>query len=217
MIINRYKIFFTIEDRKPGKAFVITFVMTFFLFVNAFAQRGNQSDWNVPPPLAPGSVTKGTTEGRSGNSGTATLTITDAPHVSLPEAVTQGMDIAPVSRVAPEVAAPQQPDVAANIGTADMPMPASPEAPSMPELTLKDTPVPSVVNIPMPQAPDLPPAPAQPIPGPLTGPVNTGNIPLTPSIAHQMVSFVAPPGLTGIWATPELPASINFKLIINKN
>lgn len=52
---------------------------------NTMAQsRNNQSDWNVPPPLTPGTITKGNTHGSGSAGKPIVLTLTDIPVIAQP-------------------------------------------------------------------------------------------------------------------------------------
>lgn len=181
-------------------------------FGKANAQRGNQSDWNVPPPLAPGTITKGDIEGRSGTTGTAALIFTDVAPAIQPALAGVVLELPPISTTPPEVNRPERP-VADNVlaGLPDIPLPNLPELPVLPDLTLQDLAEPPVTNMPMPATPDMPSLPAEPATsgGPNT-PKNNGLLPLMPAVRALPISFSGPPAETIMWPTPSIPPNLNL-------
>ncbi|QHS55450.1 hypothetical protein GWR56_07810 [Mucilaginibacter sp. 14171R-50] len=131
----------------------------------ALAQRGNLSDWRVPPPLPPGTITKGTTTGKSGTEQSVSLILIDIPGVALPlVSPVKSPVLAAISRVSPAVNNPDQPAATSTIAaSADIPLPVAPDMPPLPQLSLQDAAVPATIEVPMPEEPQMPPAPKQPV------------------------------------------------------
>lgn len=191
--------------------FIIVLVSLTCCFGTASAQRGNQSDWNVPPPLAPGTITKGDTEGRPGSSGVATLTFTDVAAAIQPVAGVPILELAPISTTPPDANNPGQP-ATDNVLAAlpDIPTPEVPELPAMPERTLQDLPEPLATDIPIPDAPDMPPLPAEPAVPAAPNTRSTGLLPLMPELPVQPGSFSGPPAEAILWTIPAVPQTIDL-------
>jgi hypothetical protein len=195
--------------------FIVVFVFVMCLFGKANAQRGNQSDWNVPPPLAPSTITKGDVDGRAGSPGAAVLAFTDVPAGIQPLAPVGVPDLPALTATPPEASQPQQPESGEVLAALqDVPVPEIPEMPAMPERSMQDVPEPPMTDTPMPTAPDMPPIPAEPAgnAAPTTG--NTGLLPLMPEVSAP-ATFTGPAVGTTLWNTPGVPPAINFKLITN--
>jgi hypothetical protein len=199
------------QGGKPGAGpliFFAVFAVLICCFCNANAQRGNQSDWNVPPPLTPGTITKGDTEGRLGTSGKAALIFTDVTPAAQPTSLVSVPELPPISAVPAEVSTPEQP-VAENV-LADAPLPQVPEMPAMPGLSLQDVAEPLVTDIPMPAVPDMPPLPSEPVGSAGQNTTSSGLLPLMPAVSAPPVSFNGPPAEAVIWTTPAIPQIINL-------
>jgi len=191
---------------------LLTATLLIILSGKATAQRGNQSDWNVPPPLAPGSITKGDTEGRPGNNGTAILTITDVTAAIQTAGSFTVPELAAISTIAPAANQPEQPGREMIAALSDTPLPEIPEAPQLPERTIADAPEPPVAPVPLPEVPELPEPPQAPVGVANTTGPNTGILPLMPDVA-QPAPLSEPPSGSILWNTPGLPEVMNFKLI----
>ncbi len=194
--------------------FLLAVVLLIFYSEVAYAQRGNQSDWNVPPPLPPGSITKGDTEGRPGNGGSAALTIMDVAAVLQPVISISVPELPPIGITAPDASQPKQPSGEMIAALPDTPLPEMPETPEMPNRTLQDAPEPPLTTVPMPAAPELPTPPKAPVG--VVNPAQPANnaIPLTPEITTPL-KLTPPPAGAILWSSPGVPENINFKLIIN--
>jgi len=182
---------------------------------NAIAQsRNNQSDWNVPPPLTPGTITKGNTRQGNGSAGKpVVLTLTDIPVVSQPfVSATQGPVLAALGSTPPVVDIPDQPNINTGVsGLPEIPLPEAPEMPRLPKQTIQDLQFSSVVDLPLPESPELPPSPVEPT---LSGQVNIikGPIPVMPDITGTVLLLQPSENLTP-WSIPEIPESESFKMI----
>ncbi len=190
---------------------VAVFMALFFCFITNFswAQVANQSDWNVPPPLAPGTTTKGDAEGRPGSRSMAVLRISDVTATIQPSAPYSVPEITPVSTAAPAANQPEQPASEMIAAMPDTPLPEVPETPQMPDRTLQDAPEPPLVAVPMPATPELPPPPQMPTGTISPATPNVGLFPLLPAVT-QSILLTPPPAATILWKTPGIPESINL-------
>ncbi|WPV01138.1 hypothetical protein SNE26_05080 [Mucilaginibacter sp. cycad4] len=180
---------------------------------HAVAQnRNNQSDWNVPPPLTPGTITKGNTRGNSSAGKPIVLTLTDIPVVAQPfVSSTQMPVLAAIGSTPPVVDAPGQPEInGATAGLPEIPSPEAPETPQLPKQTMQDLQFSSVIDLPLPESPELPPSPVEPT---VSGQVNIikGPIPVMPDITGT-VPLLQPSGNLIPWSIPEIPESESFKM-----
>jgi len=205
----------SVKTRKYRKAMRLPVtIIGFFLLIcflnKADAQPGNQSDWNVPPPLAPGTITRGDNDGRPSNGAAAALIFTDVSAALLPSAGFSVPELPPISAVAPQVSQPSQPvgDVLAALS--DMPLPDAPDTPAMPDRTIQDAPEPPVTDIPLPAPPDLPAPPPEPAGSAIQNNGNTGVLPLMPAV-DSPVLLTAPPAPQTFWTTPPVPQNIDIK------
>jgi hypothetical protein len=181
---------------------------------HAIAQsRNNQSDWNVPPPLTPGTITKGGARGNGSAGKPIVLTLTDIPAVPQPfVSVTQMPVLAAISSTPPVVDVPDQPNTNdAAAGLSEIPSPEAPEAPHLPKQTLQDLQFSSVMDLPLPESPELPAAPIEPT---ISGHVNIikGPIPVMPDITGTVPLLQPSENLTP-WSIPKIPESEVFKMI----
>lgn len=175
--------------------------------------RNNQSDWNVPPPLTPGTITKGNTP-RNGQGGKPiVLTLTDIPAVAQPfVSATQAPVLAAIGSTPPVADVPDQPDIdGASTGLSEIPLPEAPETPHLPKQTIHDLQFSSVTDLPLPESPELPQAPVEPT---VSGQVNIikGPIPVMPDIAGT-IPLLQPSGDLMPWSIPEIPESDSFKMV----
>jgi len=205
------------EKAGMPKSLVVFFILLCMAIIGfgdvANAQRTNQSDWNVPPPLAPGTTTKGDIDGRAGNSGVAVLAFVDVPTAIQAAAAAPFIELAPVSITPPGANQPQQPEpVEVLAALPDVPVPEIPEMPGMPERTIQDMPEPIVIDLPMPTAPEMPPAPKEPTGNAIQNISTSGLLPLMPEVNAPAVIVGPPPGST-LFTTPGVPQTIDFKLI----
>lgn len=181
----------------------------------AIAQNpSNHSDWNVPPPLTPGTITKGNTPGNNTAGKPVVLTLTDIPMVSQPfVSATQAPVLAAIGTTPPEVNAPEQPNMdGAAIGVPQMPSPEAPETPRLPKQTMQDLQFSSVIDLPVPESPELPPASVEPT---VSGKINMikGPIPVMPQITDLM-PVLQPSGDIIPWSIPQIPENTGFKLAV---
>lgn len=177
--------------------------------------RNNQSDWNVPPPLVPGTINKGNIS-KSGSAGKQpTLNITDVPAVSQPAVAPVQMPVlAVILTTPPPVNMPDQPVIVGQPGLPDIPSPEAPEVPSLPKQTLKDVPVAAsvLIDLPLPESPEMPPQPTAPAPSGVST-VLKGSIPVMPGV-FDAFPFSLNPGDVAPWSVPLIPESASFKLVI---
>ncbi len=176
--------------------------------------RYNQSDWNVPPPLTPGTITKGNTPGSSSTGKPVVLTLTDIPMVSQPfVSTTQAPVLAAIGTTPPVVDAPGQPNIdGAAIGLPEIPSPGAPETPHLPKQTMQDLQFSSVIDLPVPESPELPPASVEPT---VSGKINMikGPVPVMPEITDVM-PVLQPTGDINPWSIPQIPENTGFKLAL---
>ncbi|WP_169927051.1 hypothetical protein [Mucilaginibacter auburnensis] len=187
------------------------FAVLFFCFITnvSRAQVANQSDWNVPPPLAPGTITKGDAEGRAGSRSTAVLRISDVTATVQPAAPYSVPELAPVSTTPPATNQPEQPASEMIAALPDTPLPEAPETPQMPDRTMQDAPEPPLAAVPMPAAPELPAPPQMPTGSANSVTTNNGLFPLMPAVS-QPTQLTPPPAATILWKTPGVPESVNL-------
>lgn len=175
--------------------------------------RSNQSDWNVPPPLTPGTITKGNIQGNGPAGKPIVLTLTDIPTVLQPfVSATQMPVLAAIGSTPPMVDAPDQPGInGASTGLSEIPLPEAPETPHLPKQTIYDLQFSSVMDLPLPESPELPLSPVEPT---VSGQVNIikGPIPVMPDITDA-VPLLWPSGDLMPWSIPEIPESENFKMV----
>jgi hypothetical protein len=191
-----------------AKLLPMLFMMLILLagFVNdALAQRANLSDWHVPPPLPPGNTTKGNTAGKGAKSSAIVLVLADIPAPQLPKGpAVQLPQLAAISSTAPLVNAPGQPVInSGNTAGVEIPLPAAPDVPSMPQQSVQDATVPGAIDMPDPAAPELPPSPAQRLPSTKATNIKTA-LPLMPGIIERAsLSSTNEAGLN-YWLTPTI-------------
>lgn len=173
--------------------------------------RNNQSDWNVPPPLAPRNIKKGNTP--SGKQ--IVLTLSDIPAISLPPAPAVQMPVlAAIATTAPLINAPGQPVILdADAGLPEIPLPSAPDAPPLPKQSSQDAQVSPIADLPVPPSPELPAFPAEPKPSKQTTVVN-GLIPVMPDVISPLTISLPTGGVLIAWPTPGIPENISFKLVI---
>lgn len=176
--------------------------------------RSNQSDWNVPPPLTPGTINKGNTPHGNGSvAKPVVLTLSDIPVVSQPfVSATEAPLLAAIGTTPPVVDAPDQPNINDVVsGLPEIPSPDAPETPRLPKQTMQDLQFSSVIDLPLPESPELPPSPVEPS---VSGQVNMikGPIPVMPEITGTVLLLQPSESLTP-WSIPEMPESENFKMI----
>src|ERR1044072_1776144 len=105
----------------------------------ANAQRNNLSDWNVPPPLSPGNITKSDNTGKSGTD-KPLLVITDAQAAAQPDATAVQLPYLAMAPIPPGADIPSQPiTLDINPALPELPLPEAPETPTLPKQQLQDT------------------------------------------------------------------------------
>ncbi|QEM10989.1 hypothetical protein [Mucilaginibacter rubeus] len=177
--------------------------------------RYNQSDWNVPPPLTPGTITKGNTLGGSSAGKPIVLTLTDIPVVSQPfVSATQAPALAAIGTNPPVVDAPGQPNIdGVGTGLPEIPAPEAPETPHLPKQIMQDLQFSSVIDLPVPESPELPAASVEPT---VSGKINMikGPVPVMPEITDVM-PVLQPTDDINPWSIPQIPESTGFKLAVS--
>jgi len=194
-------------------------VVIWFVFASISehsAAQNNQSDWNVPPPLAPANTAKaGTANGKSTNGKSVVLTLTNIPAVSLSATpAAQLPALAAVSSTPPVVSAPDQPAVSGVLlGLPEIPMPSAPLEPNMPQQTLHDAIIPSNIDLPLPAEPDLPPFPAEPKSSGQIQSLKTF-LPLMPGLVSLPAPSLPANAIFSSWSIPGIPESLPVKLSV---
>jgi len=172
----------------------------------------NHSDWNVPPPLTPGTITKGSIPSNVTAGKTIVLTLTDIPVVSqLFVSATQAPVLAAIGTTPPVVDAPGQPNIdGVGTGLPEIPTPEAPETPHLPRQIMQDLQFPSVIDFPVPESPELPPASVEPT---VSGKINMvkGPVPVMPEITDTM-PVLQPTGDITPWSVPQIPENTGLKL-----
>ncbi|WP_162996848.1 hypothetical protein [Mucilaginibacter kameinonensis] len=182
---------------------------------HAIAQnRNNQSDWNVPPPLVPGTINKGNTPGNSSAGKPIVLTLTDIPVVSQPfVSATQAPALAAIGTNPPVVDVPGQPNIdGVGTGLPKIPTPEAPETPHLPKQAMQDLQFSQVIDLPLPESPELPPASVEPT---VSGKINMIKVPVPvmPEITDAM-PVLQPTGDINPWSIPQIPENTGFKLAV---
>jgi hypothetical protein len=194
---------------------VLTLIAITGCLTPAIAQnRNNQSDWNVPPPLAPRNLIKGDIAAKN-TAAKPVLILSDIPAIAQPPGPPVQMPVlAAIGTTVPVVNIPDQPNGRGDgIVLNDIPMPAAPDAPPLPKQNLHDAPVTAVPDLPVPESPELPPLPAEPIPSAQTATIS-GAIPVMPDIVSPPELSLPPAGDLDPWSTPGIPENASFKLVI---
>ena len=185
-------------------------------FNRALAQRHNASDWNVPPPLPPGSLTKGNTTGKPATvTPPIVLALADIPSVTLfsGPGVTVP-DLPPLSTTPPAINSPDQPTILGIMASLpEIPLPFFPDLPPLPQRFLQDEQTPRVADVPMPAMPEMPAFPAEPTPSGQIINIQTP-VPVTPDVAGEPYFSLHPGGEMTVWSTPGIPENVSFKLVL---
>lgn len=203
---------------KKSGAFLLAFALC-LATLTAFCQvKSNFSDWNVPPPVPPGTLPK---------SPPPKVKIAQTPADVQAPSTGDVFNLKPaqlsaILQTAPEVEAPSQPEFPAlPFATPEIPLPKAPDAVGLPQQTPTDEITETYTDMPEPPEPDLPVAPKTP--EETQGQANIGdiNIPLTPSIITRPVTVTLPAGAFPFikWPLPAVPESINVPaaVTIEKN
>jgi hypothetical protein len=207
-----------IAGRVKLRAILILTLAAVLGFLNvAAAQRGNFSDWNVPPPLPPDAITKGNITGRDAKLGGVLLAFADVPPVSLPIGPPVRVpDLDAVSKIAPFADAPAQPSLFGNgVELTDLPLPDAPDAPAPPQQSVQDKPFQTVVDLPVPAAPEMPPFPAEPKSSGQTNGLKLP-IPIMPDLVNTPFPSMPSAETFIIWSTPEIPESVGVEMVLPK-
>ncbi|MBB3057051.1 hypothetical protein [Mucilaginibacter gotjawali] len=182
---------------------------------SATAQARNLSDWNVPPPLPPGSSTKGNTTGKPATAKSILLIPGDIPIPSQPAAPPVKMPyLAAIVTTSPFAASPGQPyKLSIDVEGPDIPLPGAPDAPPLPQQTMQDKPAPEVIDLPAPPPPDMPPLPQQPASSGQTTPGKLP-LPLMPEVLSLQSPLLPPASAPMYWPTPAIPGNASIRLTI---
>ncbi|MCR8556095.1 hypothetical protein KXD93_00490 [Mucilaginibacter sp. BJC16-A38] len=182
--------------------------------LTASAQHGDFSDWNVPLPLPPGSITKSVSPGKPKTA--VVVPVIDLPSFALPK--TAGVKLgklAPVSSEIPEVAIPKQPAFPATPTLlAEIPLPDVPEAPGLSGQAPQDKIINNdLIDIPVPEAPDMPDMPKAPI---VTSSSSAApvKIPVTPLLPTQVAPVMSTDFPFTDWPLPLIPVNTNFNFLL---
>ncbi|MDR3695417.1 hypothetical protein [Mucilaginibacter sp.] len=193
---------------------LIVTLIAFSISLNtAAAQVHNLSDWNVPPPLPPGTITRGNTTGKPATAKPTILTPVDIPIPAQPAAPPVKMPyLAAIITTPPFAASPGGPDkLSIDPEDPDIPLPDAPDAPSLPQQTLQDKPTPEVIDLPLPASPEMPPLPQEPASSGQTSPGKL-LIPLMPEVLSLKSPSLPPGNAPMYWPTPAIPGDISIKL-----
>lgn len=181
-----------------------------------YAQTGDRSDWNVPPPLPPGTVPKGAVPGKAGKAATV-VPVVDVPQPAMPKlGEVELAALSPVSLIIPVAAVPYQPAFPSlPFETPEIPVPAVPETIDLPKQAPADEITGATTDFPEPQAPEMPATPN----APLTtgkGPVETFKVPLTPGLLQQPVVNDLPGTSFPFteWSVLPIVSNIHFVLVL---
>ncbi|WP_295673358.1 hypothetical protein [uncultured Mucilaginibacter sp.] len=182
---------------------------------SAIAQARNLSDWNVPPPLPPGSTTKGNTAGKQAAAQSLLLSPGDIPIPAQPAAPPVKMPyVAAIITTSPFAAAPGRPEkMSTELESTDIPLPEAPDAPPLPQQTIQDKPAPEVIDLPAPPPPDMPPLPQEPASSGKTTPGKL-SIPVMPEVLSLKSPLLPQVNTPTYWSTPAIPGTISIKLTV---
>jgi hypothetical protein len=178
----------------------------------ACAQHGDFSDWNVPPPVPPGSMAKGSTPGKA----TVIVPVADLLPFALPKIA--GVKISkldPVSSIIPDAAVPGQPAYPSTpFLLAEIPLPEIPEAIRLPEQIPQDKASTDLTDIPVPEAPEMPDMPKTPDAALDKFSGSSAKIPATPLIPTQVIPAASTDFPFTECVLPPIPVSLNFTLTL---
>jgi|SRR6185437_3928009 len=185
---------------------------------NVFAQvKGDFSDWNVPPPIPPGSISKG-----SVTKATILLPPTDvqAFDVTLANNIKLAA-LSPVLHKSPIVDVPDQPEFPLlPFKTPDIPLPVVPDAIDPPREAPQDAVNDISLDIPSPPVPEMPEIPKMPDVIPDKSPDISLKLPIMPGILQQPVPGIIKSGMDfpfDEWPAPPIPSNSNFERTIPAN
>ena len=171
----------------------------------AFSQvKGDFSDWNVPPPVPPGTIPKGAIT----NKQLAIQPPVDVPAPSLQfPANVRLTALAPVIETALDVPAPTQPAFGPlPFAVPDMPLPEVPAALAPPKPAPHDEVIEGLTEMPDVPVPDLPPAPKIPEAGTLPPSTEILKLPIMPGIIPQPdISVPTNSFPFNLWPAPAIP------------
>jgi len=194
------------------KKFIIIwmFVTLFSGAELAFAQvKSDFSDWNVPPPVPPGTINKQTSKNY--------IAITPPSDVPIPAQPVSGSvklpDPGPVITTFLNVDAPSQPTMPpGSVKTDDIPDPTAPNALNPPERPPGDQAADGAIDMPNPQAPELPAFPSTPGISGNDPNEKTPKIPVTPVLIKPAVTgnFSVQQFPYIIWVMPKIPGNVPF-------
>ena len=190
---------------------ILLFVTLFSGGEHAFAQvKSDFSDWNVPPPVPPGTLNKQTTKNN--------ITITPPSDVPVPGQPVSGPvklpDPGPVITTFLNVDAPGQPTLpGGSVKTDDIPDPKAPNALNPPEHPPGDQADEGAIDMPNPAAPELPAFP--PIKDISSGSSNEKmpKLPVTPFLLKPAVNgnFSTQLFPYSLWVMPGVPGNVPFR------
>ena len=185
--------------------------------LGGYAQTGDRSDWNVPPPVPPGSIPKGTVPGKTGKT-TITPATTDVTRPGVPKLGSVRLaDLPPVSLILPVVNVPGQPAFPLMpFDVPVIPLPDVPDAIDLPKQAPVDEATTDEAEFPEPTAPEMPAMPAAPLTNPDKNTVAPFKVPLTPPLVTQLS-----PGALSVsifpfsdWQVPPIPSNLHFVLVL---
>jgi hypothetical protein len=186
----------------------------------AFSQqvpyKSDFSDWNVPPPVPPGTVPKGTVK----NKNVVLRLPADVPVPVLKfDAALKLTASAQVLHTAPDVAAPDQPEFPDfPFKVVAIPLPLIPKSIELPQNEPRDEVSEDITNMPDPKEPDMPDLPKKPdVQEGTSGDISV-RLPLVPFLLKQPVPEVTSGQLFPFdeWPVPSLPGSLHNPIVLPK-
>ena len=196
---------------------ILLFTALACVSLGGYAQTGDRSDWNVPPPVPPGSIPKGAVPGKGGKT-TITPATTNVTQPGLPKlGAAKLANLPPVSLILPVVITPGQPafplmpfDVPA------IPLPDVPDAIDLPKQAPVDEVTTDEAAFPEPTAPEMPAMPAAPLTNTDKNTVAPFKVPLTPPLVTQLSPGALSASLFPFadWQVPPILSNIHFVLVL---
>ena len=169
--------------------------------------KNDFSDWNVPPPVPPGTIPKGP----GGGQPPILLQLSDVPAPDLQLINFKLVSLSPILQTAPDVPAPEQPQFPSlPFDVPDIPLPQVPRAMDLPKQTFHDEVIPDGnTDMPEPAAPEIPELPKMPVTTQKPSDNIDLKLPVIPAIVAQPVSVALPADAFPFidWPVPGIPVN----------
>jgi hypothetical protein len=193
---------------------VLLLIILSFGAERAFSQKGDFSDWNVPPPLAPGTIPKGPVTVKP-----AVLQLpADLQAPGFPSITDIKLAaLTPILLTAPDVPAPAQPEFPAlPFQTPDIPLPQVPVALDLPKQAPRDEVIEDVTDMPSPAIPEMPNLPNLPDVQPDNSTGEKLKLPIVPALIKQPATGALPEYAFPFtdWPVPAIPLNVHFNFAI---